>query len=259
MNVLDLFSGIGGFGLGLERAGMRTVAFCEIDPFRRRVIAKHWPEVPCFTDIQQLSAQHLTARGITVDVIAGGFPCQDVSVSGKRAGIDGARSGLWKEYARLIGELRPRYVIVENAAALKAKGHGFGRVLGDLATLGYDAWWDCIPASSVGAAHPRDRIWIVAYPAEARRDPRLCSPGEPLRYEAWRAEFERHRCGPRRFGRLSESGVPRIADGFSKGVDRVAALGDSIFVAIPEIIGRAIMNASSVCSNQHSPKEDERG
>jgi DNA (cytosine-5)-methyltransferase 1 len=157
MNVLDLFSGIGGFSLGLERAGMRTVAFCEIDPYCRRVLAKHWPDVPVYDDVRTLTAERLAAD---VDVIAGGFPCQDISTAGKGAGITGERSGLWKEYARIIGEVRPRYVIVENVAALLSRG--LGDVLGDLSTLGYDAEWHCIPASAVGAPHRRDRIWIVA-------------------------------------------------------------------------------------------------
>jgi DNA (cytosine-5)-methyltransferase 1 len=96
VRVLDLFSGIGGFSVGLERAGMRTVAFCEIDPFCRRVLAKHWPGVPCYEDVRALTAQSLSGDGIgPVDVIAGGFPCQDVSFAGKRAGLEGARSGLW--------------------------------------------------------------------------------------------------------------------------------------------------------------------
>ena len=163
LRVLDLFSGIGGFSLGLERAGMQTVAFCEIDLFARRVLAKHWPEVPCHDDIRTLTADWLAENGLWPDVICGGFPCQDISVAGKGAGIGGERSGLWREYARLIGEIRPRYVIVENVAALL--GRGLGDVLGDLAALGYDAEWHCIPASAVGAPHQRDRIWVVAYPA----------------------------------------------------------------------------------------------
>jgi DNA (cytosine-5)-methyltransferase 1 len=160
LRVLSLFAGIGGFDLGLERTGgFKTVAFCEIDPFCRRVLAKHWPEVPCYHDVRELAAEQIGP----VDVICGGFPCQDISTAGTGAGIDGKRSGLWSEYARLIGELRPRYVIVENVAALL--GRGLGRVLGDLAALGYDAEWDCIPASAIGAPHRRDRIWIVAYPS----------------------------------------------------------------------------------------------
>ena len=145
MNVLDLFSGIGGFSLGLERAGMRTVAFCEVDPYCRAVIAKHWPGVPVFGDIRALTADsdcewQLQPEGSVtnerrrlgdcgIEVIAGGFPCQDISVAGKGAGLTGARSGLWSEYARLIGELRPQYVIVENVAALLSRG--LGAILGD--------------------------------------------------------------------------------------------------------------------------------
>ena len=167
MNVLDLFSGIGGFSLGLERAGMRTVAFCEIEPFCRAVLKKHWPHVSCYDDVRTLTADRLAADGIRVDLICGGFPCQDISVAGKGAGLEGERSGLWSEYRRLIGELRPRFAIVENVSMLL--GRGLGRVLGDLAAIGYDAEWHCIPACAVGAPHIRDRIWIVAYPCGAER------------------------------------------------------------------------------------------
>jgi DNA (cytosine-5)-methyltransferase 1 len=165
--VLDLFSGIGGFSLGLERTGgFETVAFCEIEPFPRRVLAKHWPGIPIYEDVRTLTADTLARNGIGVDVICGGFPCQDISLAGKGAGIDGERSGLWSEYARLVGELRPRFVIVENVAALL--GRGLDRVLRDLAALGFDAEWHCIPASAVGAPHRRDRLWIVAYPQRCR-------------------------------------------------------------------------------------------
>jgi len=162
IRVLDLFSGIGGFSLGLERAGMQTVAFCEIEPFPRAVLRKHWPDVPCYDDIRTLTAQRLAEDGITADVICGGFPCQDISVAGKGAGLAGERSGLWREYARLIGEIRPSYVIVENVAALL--GRGLSTVLGDLSEIGYDAEWQVISAADVGAPHRRERVWIVAYP-----------------------------------------------------------------------------------------------
>ena len=170
MKVLDLFSGIGGFSLGLERAGMETVAFCEIEPFPRAVLKKHWPEVLCYEDVRTLTAARLAADGINeIDVICGGFPCQDLSLAGRMVGMDGTRSGLWSEIARLIGELRPRYAIMENVANLLSgpagrSGEWFGRVLGDLASLGYDAEWHCIPAGNLGAPHERDRVWIVAYP-----------------------------------------------------------------------------------------------
>ena len=171
LRVLDLFSGIGGFSLGLERTGgFETVAFCEIEPFPRKILAKHWPEVPCYHDVTKLTGDILARDGITVDVITGGFPCQDISVAGKQAGIsEGTRSGLWSEIVRLIGELSPRYVIVENVANLLSgpsdrRGGWFGRILGDLAECGYDAEWENIPASALGAPHRRERVWLVAYP-----------------------------------------------------------------------------------------------
>lgn len=164
--VLDLFSGIGGFALGLEAAGMETVAFCEVAKAPRALLAHHWPEVPCYDDVQTLTADRLAADGISVDVLCGGFPCQDLSYAGKGAGLAGERSGLWFQIARILRELRDagrpvRVVILENVSALL--GRGLGVVLGDLAALGFDAEWDCIPASAVGAPHRRDRIWIVAY------------------------------------------------------------------------------------------------
>jgi len=153
----ELFAGIGGFSLGLERAGMTCKWQVEIDPYATAVLKKQWPEVPKHEDVRTFPPQGEWG----VDLICGGFPCQDISVAGKGAGLAGARSGLWYEYARIIGELRPRYVIVENVAALLARG--MGTVLGDLSTLGYDAEWHVIPASAVGAPHRRERVWIVAH------------------------------------------------------------------------------------------------
>ena len=188
VNVGSLFTGIGGFDLGLERAGMRVVWQCEVDDYCRRVLAQHWPDVPCYRDVRDLRSAGRQAVS-PVDVLCGGFPCQDISVAGKGAGITGARSGLWAEYARLISELRPRYVIVENVPALLARG--LDVVLGDLAAIGYDAEWDCLPASAFGAPHRRDRIWIVAYPAhpdaDRRRREELREP-QPARLEHQRNE-----------------------------------------------------------------------
>lgn len=158
LTVGGLFSGIGGWELGLERAGMVTAWHCDSDPFCQRVLEARWPGVPCYGDVRTLSGTAVEP----VDVLCGGFPCQDLSVAGKGAGIDGARSGLWGEFARLIGELRPRYVLVENVAVLRRRG--LGRVLGDLSVLGYDAEWDRLRAADFGAPHQRARLWIVAYP-----------------------------------------------------------------------------------------------
>ena len=239
MNVLDLFSGIGGFSLGLERAGMRTVAFCEINEHCRSVLQRHWPSVPIYDDIRTLSGDCL--GDIRIDVICGGFPCQDISFAGAGAGLKGERSGLWADYARLIGELRPSFVIVENVSALL--GRGLGDVLGDLAALRYDAEWHCIPAAYVGAPHLRDRVWIIAYAQEKR----------PV---AWMEgvcaqELSRELRGI--FGRdwpawLDQSEICRMDDRPSDWMDRNESLGNTVVPQIPEIIGRAIMTASTLSS-----------
>lgn len=174
MKVLDLFSGIGGFSLGLERAGMETVAFCEVDETCQRVLEKHWPEIPIWDDVKSLNKNALSAIGIDqIDVICGGFPCQDISVAGKGKGLKGERSGLWFEYKRLIGDLRPRYAIIENVANLRSRG--LTTVLQDLRALGYNVEWHIISACSIGAVHRRERIWIIAY-ADGTQRPRDGSP-----------------------------------------------------------------------------------
>lgn len=159
MNILDLFSGIGGFSLGLERAGMKTVAFCEVDKKCQQVLKKHWPGVPIFDDVSNLKGEDIEE---TIDIICGGFPCQDISLAGKGAGLEGKRSGLWSEFKRLIEEIKPKYAIIENVSALRSRG--LDQVLREISEIGYDAEWHCITASSIGAPHRRDRIWIVAYP-----------------------------------------------------------------------------------------------
>jgi DNA (cytosine-5)-methyltransferase 1 len=169
VNVLDLFSGIGGFSFGLERTGgFQTIAFCDSDPFARRILDKHWPGVPVFDDVRRLGLADLLGRDIPIpDVVCGGFPCQDISFAGKGAGLEGGRSGLWFEMLRIIAETRPRWAILENVAALRSRG--LDTVLGGIASIGYDAEWHCIPASAIGAPHQRDRVWVVAYPPGERR------------------------------------------------------------------------------------------
>lgn len=284
MNVLDLFSGIGGFSLGLERAGMRTVAFCEIDPYARAVLRKHWPDVPCYEDVRELSAARLAADGIWVDVICGGFPCQDISNAGKKAGLAGERSGLWSEIARLAGELRPRFVIVENVSALLSRG--LGVVLGDLAAIGYDAEWHCIPASAVGAPHRRDRIWIVAYPGGEGLEGLRSAIGIQEKVSWARDVGEVVADAESRAGRIKESqglrqdgqvripipvqlrdgkwlGQPgtdwwkveptvgRVANGIPKRMDRIRCLGNAVVPQVVEEIGRAIMRAADSEESAH--------
>lgn len=168
LKILDLFSGIGGFSLGLEATGgFETAAFCEIEEYPRKVLNKHWPDVPIYEDVRNVTAERLRSDGIgRIDVVTGGFPCQDLSVAGKQAGINGERSGLWGELCRIIGDIRPSYAIVENVTALISGDNGrwFGKVLGDLAEIGYDCEWHCISASELGAHHHRDRVWIICYP-----------------------------------------------------------------------------------------------
>lgn len=163
MKVLSLFSG-GGLGdFGLELAGMEIIGQVEIDDYCQKVLTLRWPSVPKWRDICEVKGKEITDAIGHPDLISGGFPCQDISVAGRGVGITGERSGLWKEMFRLVCEIRPRYVFVENVTALL--GRGLGTVLGDLSACGYDAEWDCIPARAVGAPHRRDRIWIVAYSA----------------------------------------------------------------------------------------------
>lgn len=184
MNVGSLFAGIGGFDLGLERAGMRVAWQVEKDPFCRAILARHFPQAKRFEDVRDVGAENLAP----VDVICGGFPCQDLSCAGRGAGLDGSRSGLWSEFARIICELRPRYVVVENVPALlTGKGKRWdrapvGRVLGDLAEAGYDSEWARLSAREFGAPHLRKRVWIVAYPArDAQAGPASQSGAERKR------------------------------------------------------------------------------
>lgn len=160
MRIGSLFAGIGGLELGLEWAGVGSVAWqVECDPFCRRVLARHWPDAERFEDVREVGAANLAP----VDVIAGGYPCQPFSQAGRRKGQHDERH-LWPEFARVLRELRPRFAVLENVS-----GHlslGFGDVLGDLAEIGYDAEWSCVRASDVGAMHRRERLFAVAWLAD---------------------------------------------------------------------------------------------
>lgn len=232
--LLDLFSGIGGFSLGLERTGgFRTVAFAELSPYPARVLAKHWPHVPNLGDVTTADYPH-------ADVITAGFPCQDLSNAGKRAGLAGERSGLWREVVRAVRVVRPLYVALENVAALLHRG--LGTVLGDLAANGYDAEWDCIPASHVGAPHGRDRWWALAYPQRGERwqEPYLWSLGRMGREQQsvpWDRDWQ---SALREFRGMD--------DGSAYRVDRVDTLRNGLVPQIPEMIGRAILAAETLAA-----------
>ena len=226
MNVLDLFSGIGGFSLGLERAGMKTIAFCEVDPKCRQVLRKHWPNVPIYEDVRTLHAKDISE---TIDVICGGFPCQDISTAGKGAGLSGERSGLWFEFRRLIDEAKPKFAIIENVSALRSRG--LDQVLRSLFEIGYDAEWHCITASSIGAPHQRDRVWIVAYPNSTQCEGRSLSS---------RIHQEHSNISSQGWWSV-EPNVGRVANGVSGRVDRLKQLGNSVVPQIPELIGRSLL------------------
>ena len=280
MKVLDLFSGIGGFALGLEAAGFETAAFCEIDPYAQKVLKKNWPGVPIYDDVRRITADRLVSDGIGVDVITGGFPCQDISVAGNQKGIDAERSGLWSECARLLGDIRPRYAIFENVTNLLTGDGGdwFKRVLWDISSVGYDAEWHCIPASAIGAHHHKDRVWIVAYPSSGgvrqKQEPRAECEGETLpelNGEAQPlADSQRIRqSGQGLHGGRSnkaknqdreaswiinhcqgnspiwdaEPNVGRVANGVPARSHRLRCLGNAVVPQIPELIGRQIMEA----------------
>jgi len=169
LKVLDLFAGIGGFTVAGEMAGgYETVAFCEIDKNAQKVLARHWPDVPIHEDVTKLTGADVGA----IDVITGGFPCQDVSSAGGGLGvIDGKRSSLFREILRLAAETGRPCIVMENVGNLIRGGSGiwFASVMHGLAEIGYDAEWHVLPASYIGAIHRRERIWIIAYPSGFRQ------------------------------------------------------------------------------------------
>ena len=239
LKVIDLFSGIGGFSLGLERTGgFQTSQFVELDPKARQILKKHWPDVPQHDDIRTYKPTPRSA-----DVVCGGFPCQDISEAGHGAGIGGERSGLWKEMARVIRVVRPGWVIAENVSTLRSRG--LAVVLQDLNALGYDTEWHCIPASAIGAPHRRDRIWILGYPNGKQKQPVQRRSGEEggqttaterlLHLDDSNSDQDGNHFW------VSEPPVGRVADGFPYRMDRVRLLGNSIVPQIATLIGQQIL------------------
>jgi DNA-cytosine methyltransferase len=173
--ILDLFSGIGGFSLGFESAGFRTVAFSEIDPEASRVLKHWWPDVPNLGDIRGITGEVLRTIG-PVDGITGGVPCQPASALGQMRGAQDER-WLWPETIRLVGETRPVFGVFENPTSLAVLNGGreFNGILSGLSALGYDLWWDVIPAAAVGAGHLRERLILV------------CTNSDCSRWRAWRS------------------------------------------------------------------------
>ncbi len=205
MNFLDLFSGIGGFRLGAEWAGLKfqNEYHSDIDEYANKVYKKHFPGSVQLGDITKVNFEEL--KDGNEWLIAGGFPCQDISIAGKGAGIEGSRSGLWSEMWRAIRILRPRYAVIENVSAITFRG--LDRVIADLAEIGYSAEWQDIRAEDVHAPHKRERVWIVAYPG--------CEHGK--REEKLREHEEQDRSGnaskSKRPVKCNREGIDERAEG----------------------------------------------
>ena len=231
MKHLDLFSGIGGFALAAQWVWAddhEIVAFCEIDKFCQKVLKKHWPDVPIISDIKELKA-----NGEKIDLITGGFPCQDVSNLGSQAGTSGESTSLYKEMLRIIGEVRPKFVLMENVTALLIRG--FGDVLRGLAEIGYNAEWHCIPATAVNAIHIRDRVWIFAYPDSLRlQRGRIAEAGEERAKQLSGLLQTKFRMD------LSKEAICRRYDGIPREPHQLKALGNAIVPAVAQVIMEAI-------------------
>jgi DNA (cytosine-5)-methyltransferase 1 len=234
LNVLELFAGIGGLSLGLQRAGMAIVGHVEINPFCRAVLHKHWPEVPAHDDVRTAAAWWRSEPRPRVDVVAGGYPCQGESTQGKRLGENDPR-WLWPAMGDVIHALRPRYVIGENVLGHRTRG--LGRVLADLADLGYTARAGVIRACAMGAPHPRARLFVLAHAQSGGRPPRWTEPGwtgPPPCHQEDRREHSRPDRWP------TEPAVDRVAYGLPDRVDRLTALGNAVLPHVAEHIGRII-------------------
>lgn len=234
VNVLSLFSGIGGLELGLERAGMAVVGQVEIDPFCRSLLARHWPEASRHDDVRTAAAWWTGRQRPTVDLVCGGFPCQDISnahTNGERLALNGSKSGLWSSYREVVAAVEPRWVVVENVSAWERWVPG---VRGDLHALGYASVPVQVSAGSLGAPHRRPRVLVVAH---------ANGEGEPLR--AIHAEVASLRPVPRGGGHWRQpfTGAVRVADGSAGRMDgaRRRALGNAVVPAVTEWIGRLIV------------------
>jgi DNA (cytosine-5)-methyltransferase 1 len=274
--VVDLFSGIGGFTLGLERTGgFQTVLFCETDEYCRMVLAKHWPSVPIHTDIRTLTGKKIETLVPKIDLLCGGFPCQDISVAGKRAGLGGRRSGLWWELFRLICEARPPWLLIENVPNLRTRGAD--RILAVLEGEAYACWPTVVGAWALGAPHKRDRVWILGHAkhhglpafAVARSVEKAILYGEERADQASKPEGasasrmlpERALAGsgpghlwPAGWGegqhkweapRIAEPGVGGAVDGIRSRLHRLRALGNAVVPGLPELFGKFILAAEA--------------
>ena len=251
LTVGELFAGIGGIGLGLERTGNFEVRWqVEKDDYASKVLAKNWPDVRRHDDV--CTFPEPKSNDWQVDVIAGGFPCQDISIAGKGKGLKGERSGLFYEVVRIAEILRPKYLLLENVAMLLRRG--MSEVLAELATLGYNAEWHCLPAASVGAPHRRDRLFIIAYPDNYGRNWDRENEQERQRQAMERGELFggdgsdgymaklhnklrdfRNDTGRKQWG--TEPTIQRVVNGVPNRMDRIKCLGNSVCPQVAQVIG----------------------
>lgn len=247
----SLFAGIGGIDLGLERAGMTCAWQVEIDEYATKVLQKHWPNVARFRDVRDCGKENLEP----VDLICGGFPCQDVSVAGSRAGLKGKRSTLWSEFIRIVREIGPRWILAENVPGLLSSDDGqfFAQILRGLAQSGHDAEWDIIPAAAFGAPHLRKRVFVVAY-----TNGHGCQANQKKQGGMGKASIEKRGRPSEDLARIhngqiqrgstwgGERPVCRVDDGLPVWVDRLRCLGNAVVPQVAEWIGRRIMNAEQL-------------
>jgi DNA (cytosine-5)-methyltransferase 1 len=275
LSVGSLFSGIGGLDLGFERAGFEIAWQCEKDSYCQKVLNKHWPNRPCYDNIKDL--HRADGPEPDADILIGGFPCQDISLAGEGAGLDGERSGLWWEYCRLIRSIRPRYAVVENVPALVRRG--LRAVLGALAESGYDAEWQIVSAAAMGAPHIRERLFLVAIragdvadsegqrrevphpfndgtpnrksdpswdggdvladPTSERRNPEGCTSQAIFESGPVQRSARRSRsCGGKQW--TTEPGMGRLADGVPDRVDRIRGLGNAVVPQVAEFVAECV-------------------
>lgn len=239
----SLFSGIGGIDLGFERAGLKCKWQVEIDGYCRRVLERHWPDVRRWDDVRTFPSEPVDAW--RVDVVCGGFPCTDISSSGKCDGINGRNSGLWFDMLRVVRTLRPRFVVVENVADIVYRG--FGDVLAGLAQAGFDAEWECLPAAAFGSPQRRERMFIIAYRDRCGLAIGREYNGRPQAYFSGQREagwdYSNGLAEAEHKAKTAAGVVCGMDDGIPNRVQRIKGLGNAVVPQVAEFIGRRLMEA----------------
>ena len=242
----SLFSGIGGFELGLERAipGSKTIWQCEQDAFCQKILAKHWPDAIIYDDVRTIKNQVEP-----IDILCGGFPCQDISIAGLQRGIhEGNKSSLWWEMHRIIGILEPRIIVLENVAAITSVGGT--DVIGSLAQIGYDCQWSIISASQCGAPHRRNRWFCIANPGCKRFQEHPNQHQQTIRETSSVSEYSHWRTSHSEWNYWKEyqapSAICRMDDGIPNRVDRLRALGNAIVPQCSQWIGSQLVNSGLI-------------